>query len=300
MNFGQSCVLKMRKFAQGEEKNLLFNSSAVSGYSWVIWYHLPPCLTSKLIIFYTSGRGIKRATGGRSCLFMPVEFVKGFCMLHDLVLATRYAALANAGITHLSLDRSVAVVSGSSSSHNLLLIAGVIGLLVILGAAVAVLFVRHKQAKTWDESGYQSGSVVFNNRPGSAGYGQNYSRGMIAAEQEPWPWVRKPSPPTGYNPVTPVPEMLRKSPDPMTPVPEVPAVSAFPMRYPVQSPPAQPLPVQPSVPPPAQPLPVQSPSVQASIMVPDPALEAIMRQVQVGLFALPVQNKGQKDRAAAL
>jgi hypothetical protein len=238
---------------------------------------------------------------------MPVEPVKDFCMLHDLGLATRYAALASAGITHLSLDRSGAVVSGNSSSHNLLLIAGAIGLLVILGIVVAVVFVRHKRAKAGDESGDQSGSAVFHNRPGYAGYGQNYSSGMIAAEQDPWPWARKPSPPigykaerqtakqletswarkpsppTGYNPMTPVPEMLRTASDPMTPVPEVAAVPALPMQYAVQSPPVQ------------RP-PVQSPPV----MVPDPALEAIMRQAQVGLFALPTHNKGQKDREAAL
>jgi hypothetical protein len=242
-------------------------------------------------------------------------------MLHDLGLATRYASLASAGITHLSLDRSGAVVSGNSSSHNLLLIAGVVGMLVILGGVVAVVFVRHKRAGAWDESGYQSEAAVVHNRPGYAGYGQNYSRGTIAGQQDPWPWARKPSPPGGYNPVTPVPEMLRTSSDPITPVPEIAAVPALPMQYavqqsplqrpPMQQPPVrqplmQQLPIQPPVRQPLmQQLPIQPPvqqppAEQSPVMVSDPALKAIMRQAQVGLFALPAQNKGQKDREAAL
>lgn len=181
-------------------------------------------------------------------------------------------------------------------SLHLLLIAGPIGLLVILGVVVAVVFVRHKQAKTLDESGYQQGSAVYNNRPGYAGYGQNYSRGTIAAEQEAWPWARKPSPPTGYNPITPVPEMLKTFAGPTTPVPEVPAVPAIPRQYPLQLP-VQQAPLQQPV---LQQTPVQQPVRQPSVPLSDPALKAIMRQVQVGLFAMPAQYKGQKDREAEL
>jgi hypothetical protein len=222
--------------------------------------------------------------------------VKDFYMLHDLVLTTRYVALAGAAITHTSLDHSAAAIFGKSSSPNFLLIAGAIGLLVILGGIVGgIVFVRHKQASSQHEYQGQPASTMFNARQG---YGQDYSTGMIAAEQEPWPWARKPSPPTGYNPITPVPEMMRTWNDRMTPVPEVPAVPSVPMQYPLQRPLQQP------------PVPelqrVQQPPVQQSAvpqppaLVPDPALEAIMRQVQVGLFAMPAQYKGQKDREAEL
>jgi hypothetical protein len=47
-------------------------------------------------------------------------------------------------------------------------------------------------------------------------------------------------------------------------------------------------------------VPVQDSLQQPPVLVPDPTLEAIMRQVQVGLFAMPVQHKGQKDREAVL
>jgi len=201
-------------------------------------------------------------------------------MLHDLVLTTRYVALAGAAITHTSLDHSAAAIFGKSSSPNFLLIAGAIGLLVILGGIVGgIVFVRHKQASSQHEYQGQPASTMFNARQG---YGQDYSTGMIAAEQEPWPWARKPSPPTGYNPITPVPEMMRTWNDRMTPVPEVPAVPSVPMQYAIQRP--------------VQPPPVPQPPA----LLPDPTLEAIMRRVQVGLFAMPAQYKGQKDREAEL
>lgn len=44
----------------------------------------------------------------------------------------------------------------------------------------------------------------------------------------------------------------------------------------------------------------QSPVPHPPALVPDPALEAIMRQVRVGLFAVPAQYKSQKDREAGL
>jgi hypothetical protein len=206
-------------------------------------------------------------------------------MLHGLGLITGYSALVSTPM-RVSLDRGIAIVSGSSSSHNFLLIAGVIGLLVILvGIVVVLLLLRHKRVSSREEPGDQRGLAFSNARPE---YAQGYSRGTISAEQDPWPWAKKISPPpVGYNPTTPVPEVLRVPPIPTTPAPPMLRTSNVPTM------PAPEVPVAPVVP-------VQDALQQSPILVPDPTLEAIMRQVQVGLFAMPVQHKGQKDREAVL
>ena len=250
-------------------------------------------------------------------------------MLYGLGLITGYITLVSTAMTRVSLDRGTATVSGSNSSHNFLLIAGVIGLLVILvGIVVVLLLLRRKGASSWEEPGDQRGLAFSNARPE---YMQGYGRGTVSGEQDPWPWAKKISPPpVGYNPTTPVPEMLRvpaipttmpkpemsrvpaiptrpapqmlrtpdvpttsapqmlRTPDvPMTPAPEVLRIPAVPRT------PAPEVPVAPVVP-------VQDSLQQPPVLVPDPTLEAIMRQVQVGLFAMPVQRKGQKDREAVL
>jgi len=183
----------------------------------------------------------------------------------------------------VSLDRGTAIVSGSSSSHNFLLIAGVIGLLVILvGIVVVLLLLKHKRVSSREEPGDQRGLAFSNARPE---YAQEYSRGTISAEQDPWPWAKKISPPpVGYNPTTPVPEV---------PVaPSVPVQDALQLRSDIGN--------NQSIQQVAPVVPVQDALQQPPILVPDPTLEAIMRQVQVGLFAMPVQHKGQKDREAVL
>jgi len=225
----------------------------------------------------------------------------------------------------VSLDRGTAIVSGSSSSHNFLLIAGVIGLLVILvGIVVVLLLIKHKRVSSREEPGDQRGLAFSNAKPE---YAQEYSRGTISAEQDPWPWAKKISPPpVGYNPTTPVPEVLRAPAIPMMPMSEMSRVLAIPTTpappmlraSDVPTMPAPEVPVAPVVPVQdalqlrsdignnqsiqqvAPVVPVQDALQQPPILVPDPTLEAIMRQVQVGLFAMPVQHKGQKDREAVL
>ena len=180
-----------------------------------------------------------------------------------------------------------------------LLIAGVIGLLVILAGVVVLLLLRHKHILSQEEPGDQRGLALLDIRPG---YAQGYSRGTISAEQDPWPWAKKVSPPpVGYYPTTPVPEVLRVPASPMTPMPEMPRVpsnSMTPVPEMLGTPDVLTAPV-PEVP--AAPVvPVQDSLQRLPIFVPDPTLEVIMRQVQVGLFATTVQHKGQKDREAVL
>jgi hypothetical protein len=240
--------------------------------------------------------------------------VKDFCMLYGLGLIMGYGAFVSTAMTRVSLDRGTATVSGSSSSHNFLLIAGVIGLLVILvGIVVVLLLLKHKRVSSREEPGDQRGLTFSNARPE---YAQVYSRGTISAEQDPWPWAKKISPPpVGYNPTTPVPEVLRVPAIPMMPTSEMSRVLAIPrtpapqmLRTPdVPTTPAPQMLRTPDVPtmlapevPVAPVVPVQDSLQQPPVLVPDPTLEAIMRQVQVGLFAMPVQHKGQKDREAVL
>jgi hypothetical protein len=218
-------------------------------------------------------------------------------MLYGLV--TGYSTLVSTAMTWVSLERGTETVSGSSSSHNFLLIAGVIGLLVILvGVVVVLLLLRHKRVSSWEEPGDQRGLAFSNARPE---YAQEYRRGTISTEQDPWPWAKKISlPPVGHNPTTPVPEVLRVPAIPMKPMSERSRVLAIPTPAPqmlrtldVPTTPAPEVSVAPVVP-------VQDSLQQPPVLVPDPTLEAIMRQVQVGLFAMPVQHKGQKDREAVL
>jgi septal ring-binding cell division protein DamX len=221
-------------------------------------------------------------------------------MLYGLGLITGYSALVSTPMTRISLDRGTATVSGSSSSHNFLLIAGVIGLLVILvGIVVVLLLLKHKRVSSREEPGDQRGLAFSNARPE---YAQEYSRGTISAEQDPWPWAKKVSPPpVGYNPTTPVPEVLRVPDIPMMPMSEMSRVLAIPTTPAPQMLRASDDPTMPAPEVPVAPVvPVQDALQQPPILVPDPTLEAIMRQVQVGLFAMPVQHKGQKDRDAVL
>lgn len=180
-----------------------------------------------------------------------------------------------------------------------LLIASVIGLLVILAGVTVLLLLRHKRASSRGEPGDRRGLAFPDIR---SEYAQEYRRGMIAAEQDPWPWAKKASPPpAGYNPTTPVPEVLRVPASPITPMPEMPRVPVNPMtpvpemlgEPDILTAPAPEVPAAPVVP-------VRDSLQQPPILVPDPTLEVIMRQVQVGLFVTTVQRKGQKDREAVL
>ncbi len=301
-------------------------------------------------------------------------------MLHGSGLTTSFAALAHAGIVHVLNNLSAPVVSGTSAASMLPVVVG-IGLLVILGIIVAaIVFVRRKQTEI------RRGQI--DRAPGGVpSSNQEYSSAMGGMQQEPWPWAKKITPQVGYNPTTPVPEILRAPAVPVTPVPAISGVSAYnavPMqnmpeasRMPavsmapaiempdlrrgvpragsirtlrspadgasdMQSPsnpvsglssPADfvsmtPVPEMPGVHgigdqaldktalygrsaadfapmtpvlqvPVTPPVPTRHPLQPPPVPVPDAELEAIMRQVQVGLFALPRQYRGQKDQHLA-
>ncbi|HJT59206.1 MAG TPA: hypothetical protein VJ761_22050 [Ktedonobacteraceae bacterium] len=225
-------------------------------------------------------------------------------MLNGSGLATRFAALASTRMEHVLPGRGALAASGRNLGSFLPVVVAImlVMLLVIVGT---IVFVRRKRALSWETPGEQRALTFANAR---SGYGQPYSSGMLIPRDESWPWARQIAPPVGYNPTTPIPDALMMPAAPMMPgEPAYPAISMMPVAEPSRTPvsPVTPLPevpvgaslvaARPEVPVgaslvAARPVAIENPLQPPPVPMPDAELEAIMRQVQVGLFALPVRN----------
>ncbi|HLH61674.1 MAG TPA: hypothetical protein VKV20_08325 [Ktedonobacteraceae bacterium] len=246
--------------------------------------------------------------------------------------ATSFAALANNGLAHVFNNHSIVADSGTNAGGFSPLIVGMVLLLILALIGAGIVYVKRKRTASWEEpvnqgSRDQIGPARF---PGAYSHvGQGYGNALGAARQEPWPWAKKPVPAAGYNPTTPIPEVLKTPSVPITPMPAMPAIlanSSVPstpahemldvrsgaplwspsveapgmrpssgqlvgMSSPAEQAPMTPLPQVPVTPS----APTHNPLQPPSFPVLDAELEAIMQQAQVGLFALPKQHRGQED-----
>ena len=228
-------------------------------------------------------------------------------MLNGSGLATRFVALVSTRRGDVFLGRGALAASGKNLGSFLPVVVALM-LLVLLVIVGAIVFVRRKRALSWEAPGEQRALTFPDAR---SGYGQPYGSGMMAPRDESWPWARQVAPPVAYNPTTPIPDALTMPSAPMMPGESAyPAISMMPVAEPTRTPvsPVTPLPEVPvgattcwinphSAD--ARPAVIENPLQPPPVPMPDAELEAIMRQVQVGLFALPVRNTCTGDHVTS-
>lgn len=240
-------------------------------------------------------------------------------MLNGSGLTTSFAALASVQTGHVFFGHGALAVSGKNPGSILPVVVAIVLLVMLVVMVGGIVVVRRKRAEAWEGPAGQ-GALAFPDA--RSGYGQQYGD-MVAAQQESWPWARQIAPPVGYNPTTPIPDTLMVPGKPsyaavsiqhvpamplMPPIPtalasemaRVPAISMMPVAEAsgTLTPPVTPLPEVPVAPA----VSIENPLQALPAPKPDAELEVIMRQVQVGLFALPVQHRSsvKKERTSDL